>query len=89
MVVWLEGAVPPRAPSRTTQMVQKNKRFIPHVLAVQVGDTVDFPNYDPIFHNAFSNFSGQPVRWGYVRPSQKVRFRREGWCACSATSIPL
>ena len=40
-------------------MVQKGKTFTPHVLAIPVGATVDFPNYDPIFHNAFSNYNGQ------------------------------
>jgi hypothetical protein len=45
-----------------------------------VGTTVEFPNLDPIFHNAFSNFSGQPFDTGLYPPgtSQKVRFRREG-----------
>jgi plastocyanin len=81
VVVWLDGAGPPPAgPVKTVQMVQKNKRFTPHVLAIQVGTTVDFPNYDPIFHNAFSNFSGQPFDVGLYPPgtSQKVRFHREG-----------
>ncbi len=82
VVVWLEpaGGASFPASSEVVQMVQKDKRFIPHVLAVQVGATVDFPNYDPIFHNAFSNFAGQPFDVGLYPPgtSQKVRFRREG-----------
>jgi len=82
VVVWLEpvhGSLPP-ASSKVAQMVQKDKRFIPHVLAIQVGTRVDFPNYDPIFHNAFSNFAGQPFDVGLYPPgtSQKVRFRRDG-----------
>lgn len=36
------------------KMAQENKRFVPTVLAVQVGDTVSFPNFDPFFHNVFS-----------------------------------
>src|SRR5687768_16870646 len=81
-VVWLEplnGAVPaPRV--QTVQMIQKKKTFTPHVLAIPVGTMVEFPNFDPIFHNAFSNFSGQPFDVGLYAPgtSQKVRFRREG-----------
>lgn len=82
VVVWLDpvGREPPAAPPRTVEMIQKGKRFIPHVLAVPVGTTVEFPNLDPIFHNAFSNFSGQPFDTGLYPPgtSQKVRFRREG-----------
>ena len=33
---------------------QRGKMFAPHVMAVPVGSTVSFPNFDPIFHNVFS-----------------------------------
>jgi plastocyanin len=36
------------------QLAQKGQRFVPRVLPVAVGTTVDFPNMDPIFHNVFS-----------------------------------
>lgn len=80
--VWLEpvaGGAPATKPAVVT-MSQKNKQFIPHVLAIPVGSTVDFPNFDGIFHNAFSNFSGQLFDVGLYAPgtSQKVTFRREG-----------
>jgi plastocyanin len=80
-VVWLERAGEPPAPSeRTVKIVQKQKRFVPHVIAIPVGTTVDFPNLDPIFHSAFSNFAGQPFDVGLYPPgtSQKVHFVREG-----------
>src|SRR5437867_2358821 len=35
-------------------LMQRNKSFVPRVLAVPVGSTVDFPNEDLIFHNVFS-----------------------------------
>lgn len=81
VVVWLEaagGAAP--VPAGRYVLDQKNKRFLPHVLAVPVGAQVDFPNHDPIFHNAFSNFAGQPFDTGLYAPgtSQKITFRREG-----------
>ena len=82
VVVWLErvGAPPLESVPRTVKIVQKQKRFVPHLVAVPVGSTVDFPNLDPIFHNAFSNFAGQPFDVGLYPPgtSQKVRFAREG-----------
>ncbi len=82
VVVWLEGqfAAPLPAASQTVQMVQKAKTFTPHVMAIPAGSTVDFPNFDPIFHNAFSNFAGQPFDTGLYPPggSHKIRFRREG-----------
>ena len=33
---------------------QRDKTFAPAVMAVPVGSTVSFPNFDPIFHNVFS-----------------------------------
>jgi len=82
VVVWLEpvSGEARLPPPKTFTMLQKGKRFVPHVLAVPVGATVDFPNADPIFHNAFSNFAGQPFDTGLYPPgsTQKVHFRREG-----------
>ena len=71
VVVWLEAtdrAAPAPAAPKRAQMVQREKRFTPHVIAVPLGSTVDFPNADPIFHNAFSNFSGQPFDVGLYPP---------------------
>lgn len=35
-------------------MAQERETFIPHVLPIEVGSTIEFPNHDPIFHNVFS-----------------------------------
>jgi plastocyanin len=83
VVVWLEPAsatpVIPASVGRA-QMVQKNKTFTPHVLAIAVGTVVDFPNFDPIFHNAFSNYNGQIFDIGLYPPgtTKSLAFRREG-----------
>src|SRR5262249_3892860 len=65
---------------RHAEMIQKDKTFSPHVLPVLVGTTVDFPNYDPIFHNAFSNYNGQIFDIGLYAPgtTKSIAFRREG-----------
>jgi len=83
VVVWLESlSTAPTVPvaSRHAEMIQKNKTFSPHVLAITVGTRVDFPNYDPIFHNAFSNYDGQIFDIGLYPPgtSRSIAFRREG-----------
>jgi hypothetical protein len=83
VVVWLEpvnGPVDPPPPSRPAQMLQKDKTFQPHVLAIPVGGRVSFPNLDPIFHNAFSNFDGVNFDVGLYRPGQSrtVAFKRPG-----------
>lgn len=35
-------------------VTQRDMKFIPHVLAVTAGTTVDFPNRDPLLHNVVS-----------------------------------
>jgi hypothetical protein len=62
------------------QNVQKNKRFSPHILAIKTGTVVDFPNLDPIFHNAFSTFDGTIFDVALYPPgsSRSVRFDRPG-----------
>ncbi len=62
------------------RMLQKNKTFLPHILPIQTGTIVDFPNEDPVFHNAFSNFSGKRFDIGLYPPgtSQSVHFNRPG-----------
>jgi len=42
------------APSAHAKMDQKNLVFVPHVLPVLVGTTVDFVNSDAVLHNVFS-----------------------------------
>jgi plastocyanin len=61
-------------------ILQKDKTFTPHVLAMPVGSIVDFPNADPIFHNAFSSYSGQVFDIGLYPPgsTRSVRFTRAG-----------
>ncbi|MBV9081857.1 MAG: hypothetical protein JOZ62_04215 [Acidobacteriaceae bacterium] len=83
IAVWLEPVhvplMPVAQPAHVT-LLQKNKTFTPHVLIVSVGTVVDFPNADPIFHNAFSSFDGQIFDIGLYPPgsSRSVRFRRPG-----------
>lgn len=83
VVVWLEPSTSASTlpvAARHAEMIQKDKTFSPHVLAITVGTVVDFPNYDPIFHNAFSNFDGQVFDIGLYPPgtSRSIAFRREG-----------
>jgi len=85
VVVWLEplGASAAQAPPDSRPlaiMSQKMKAFTPHVLAIPAGASVDFPNFDPIFHNAFSSYSGQVFDVGLYPPgrSRTVTFKREG-----------
>src|SRR5579859_6223044 len=81
-VVWLEpiaGAPPPTAP-QTASIAHRHKTFLPHVLAIRTGSKVRFPNLDPFFHNAFSNYDGEMFDIGLHPPgsSREVTLRRPG-----------
>jgi len=82
VVLWLIPSNNRSTPQRPVASVmdQKNKTFIPHILAVEVGATVRFPNSDPIFHNAFSNYEGRVFDLGLYPPgtSRHVAFDRPG-----------
>jgi plastocyanin len=75
----LEGTAPPAAAQHAV-MLQKDKTFSPHILAVQAGSLVEFPNTDPIFHNAFSSYNGQVFDIGLYPPgtTRSVKFARPG-----------
>jgi plastocyanin len=82
-VVYLEEA--PQAafeapePGRAV-LDQRNESFVPYVLAVTVGSTVDFPNSDRVYHNVFS--LSKPRRFDLGRypkgHSRSVRFDQPG-----------
>ena len=85
VVVWLEPVGRPAAVVQADShspavMAQKMKAFVPHVVAIPAGSSVEFPNFDPIFHNAFSSYSGQVFDVGLYPPgkSRVVTFKREG-----------
>jgi plastocyanin len=58
-VVWLEAAAASGRETRKVVLTQQNLTFSPHVLAVRVGTTVEFPNLDRVFHNVFSFHDGK------------------------------
>lgn len=86
VVVYLEldGAkVLASGPNRHAErpaMRQKDERFMPHVLPIMQGSTVEFPNEDDVFHNVFS-LSG-PRRFDLPKypagSSRSVTFPRTG-----------
>ena len=56
-VLWLkrlDGSMPRIVPPTNQVVTQREKTFLPHVLAVPIGTTVQFRNDDRIYHNVFS-----------------------------------
>jgi plastocyanin len=80
MVVMLEGGSLPSKPPVTAVLDQRNIHFDPDLIVVPVGSTVEFPNWDPIFHNVFSLSKAQPFDLGYYPRGQNrsVKFNRAG-----------
>jgi len=88
IVVWLVPAWGAPAVTRQTnssqahglRLVQNEKSFHPHLLVVEVGARVEFPNHDPFFHNVFSLFEGKRFDLGLYEAgtSHIVHFDRVG-----------
>jgi hypothetical protein len=81
--MWLtpiNGSAPPLLPKRHYTITQKDKNFVPHVLAVPVGTSVEFPNKDPFFHNVFSLYQGKRFDLGLYEAgnSRQVLFDKPG-----------
>ncbi len=82
-VVYLQTA--PRGAFEQTDsgravMDQRNETFVPHVLAITTGTTVEFPNSDRIYHNVFSFSKASRFDLGRypVGRSKSVRFDKPG-----------
>ena len=82
VVVWLTPyqTHSPVVPGPSAHLLQKNKQFLPHVVAITMGTTVEFPNRDPFFHDVFSIYHGKPFDLGLYESgsSRKVAFTKPG-----------
>jgi plastocyanin len=59
----------PRKPAQVS-ITQRDKTFLPAVIAAPVGSTVNFPNQDTIFHNVFSLSGPEPFDLGLYRAGE-------------------
>jgi plastocyanin len=82
-VVYLETA--PRGafedrPGRTVVLDQRNENFVPHILAITTGTSVEFLNSDRTYHNVFSLSKANRFDLGRYPPgrAKAVRFERPG-----------
>jgi len=82
VVVWLTPAQGASSfPSgQTARLLQKGKKFIPHVVGVTQGTEIEFPNQDLFFHNVFSIHQGKTIDLGLYESgaARKVRFTQTG-----------
>ena len=83
VVVYLERgptAALGELPAGKAIMNQRAEQFVPRLLAITVGTTVDFPNGDKTFHNVFSLSRTKSFDLGRFPPGKTgaVRFDRPG-----------
>lgn len=74
-----EGRTIPLA-RKTAVMDQKNRMFIPHVLPIQTGTSVRFPNSDDIRHHVYSFSPAKPFQLPLYKgtPANPEVFDRAG-----------
>jgi plastocyanin len=75
VIVFLKDA-PRQAdlPITRATIVQKDEAFVPRVVAITRGSSIDFPNSDPFFHNVFSLSRGANFDLGrYPRGESRSR----------------
>jgi plastocyanin len=75
----VDGKWKPRTPKHLV-IEQRNREFLPHLMAVSVGSTVAFPNFDTVFHNVFSTSPIGAFDLGLykVGEAREYTFQREG-----------
>jgi plastocyanin len=87
-VVYIEGSAGPAGlPStnvvavETKKVAQQGAVFLPHVLPVTVGTTIEWPNDDDIYHNVFSMSDAKRFDLGLYKgnpPNKRVTFDKPG-----------
>ena len=79
-VVWIEGARGGAAAPAEGQMKSEQKKFTPRVVLVRPNATVQFPNADSIYHNAFSVSGANRFDLGLYRSgaSREKKFEERG-----------
>lgn len=82
-VIWAEPPGEPPSfspPPEHAVMAQTAMTFVPHVLPILAGTTVDFPNQDTVYHNVYSLSRRKRFDIGLYQPgeSRSMTFREPG-----------
>ncbi|HEY3804107.1 MAG TPA: carboxypeptidase regulatory-like domain-containing protein [Kofleriaceae bacterium] len=74
-IIYVVGFKESPAPNaQPTQIAQKNRAFVPDLVAITVGETVAFPNRDPFLHNVFSESPARKFDLGsFKKDEQKTK----------------
>jgi hemoglobin len=69
VMLWPQKGGKKRTPKQRV-IEQRGKTFEPHVMAVPVGSTVAFPNFDSVYHNVFSLSKNKAFDLGMYKNGQ-------------------
>jgi len=80
VMLWPTKGSAKKRTAKVRVVEQRDKAFAPHVIAVPVGSTVQFPNFDTIFHNVFSISRQKQFDLGMYKNSEmrEVKFDKAG-----------
>ncbi|HET7499938.1 MAG TPA: hypothetical protein VFK02_03020 [Kofleriaceae bacterium] len=80
VMLWPKDGKAPRRAPKFRVIEQRNKMFAPHLMAVPVGSTVAFPNFDTIYHNVFSLSQPQRFDLGLYKSGdmREMKFTKPG-----------
>ena len=80
VMLWPKGGKAVKRAPKFRVIEQRNKTFAPHLMAVPIGSTVAFPNFDSIYHNVFSLSSPQRFDLGLYKSGdmRQVVFDKPG-----------
>lgn len=77
-IVYVVGFTEPPTLAPPVTIAQKNRTFVPDLVAVTAGDRVSFPNDDKLLHNVFSQTGTQKFDLGsFKKGSTKLRTFRD------------
>jgi hemoglobin len=80
VMLWPKAGKVAKRPEKFRVIEQRNKTFAPHLMAIPVGSTVAFPNFDSIYHNVFSLSQPQRFDLGLYKSGdmRQVKFDKPG-----------
>lgn len=71
-IVYVVGfSEPPDTRARPIEIVQKDRKFVPELVAITVGESVTFPNADTFLHNVFSQSAVRPFDLGSFKKGDR------------------
>ncbi len=79
-VAWMPRLKARGSSQSRIKIAQNKKQFEPRVAVVSIGSTIDFPNFDRVFHNVFSLSAPMTFDLGLYRngKSKSVQFDQPG-----------